>query len=143
MARQVFVLEEISAILLATGAPKRVIEAFESRAKTIIEMRPEKGVQTVSADEEVDDITVASGFGSKSRVGFVELTLNNLRTQMESKKAREVGLMLIEAAEAASSDEIFVKLLEKLGVTNSQAHGEILVDLREIRQGTRGISYPH
>jgi len=143
MARQVFVLEEISAILLSVGAPKRVIEAFETRAKMVIENRPERGVQTTSADEEVDDITVASGFGGKSRVGFVELTLNNLRTQMESKKAREVGLMLIEAAEEASSDEIFVKLLEKLGVTAPEAHGHILIDLREIRQGTRGISYPH
>ena len=133
MARKVLEFEEVGAILKAISAPNRIIDQFRAHAETVAGMRREK---------EFDNITVASGFGRESRVGFVEFTLDELRTQMDAKKAREVGLMLIEAAEAAASDEIFVKLLERLGIDNSDAHGRILIDLREIRQGTRGTSWP-
>ena len=133
MARKVLVFEEVIAILKAISAPSRIIERFSAQADTIAGLKPEKAV---------DEVTVASGFGQKSRVGFVEFTVNDTRTQMDAKKAREIGLMLIEAAEAAASDEIFVKLLERLGIDNPEAHGRILVDLREIRQGTRGTSWP-
>jgi hypothetical protein len=57
------------------------------------------------------------------------------------KKAREVGLMLLEAAEAAMSDEIMVKLLEQVGLP-PEARTGMLLHLREIRQGTRGTSWP-
>jgi len=133
LARKVLVFEEVIAILKAISAPSRIIERFSAQADTIAGLKPEKAV---------DEVTVASGFGQKSRVGFVEFTVNDTRTQMDAKKAREIGLMLIEAAEAAASDEIFVKLLERLGIDNPEAHGRILVDLREIRQGTRGTSWP-
>ena len=49
--------------------------------------------------------------------------------------------MLLEAAEAATSDEIFVTMLEKIGIDTERA-GHVLIDLREIRQGTRGTSWP-
>jgi hypothetical protein len=74
----------------------------------------------------------------------VELTLDEVRSQMEPKKAREIGMMLIEAAEAATSDEIFLKLLtEKIGLNlDDHARGAFLLDLREIRQGSRDIQRP-
>jgi hypothetical protein len=93
--------------------------------------------------KELDNVTVASGYGTKSKRGFVELTIDETLTQMDATKAREVGLMLLEAAEAATSDEVFVQLLVKLGVPNDpQMTGQVLLDLRELRQGTRGTSYP-
>jgi hypothetical protein len=133
MARRVLVIEEVISILKTISAPNRIVEAFKTQAENVTELKKEK---------EYDEVTVASGFGQKSRVGFVELTVNDTRTQMEAKKAREIGLMMIEAAEAAESDQIFIKLLESLGLNNPEAHGRILVDLREIRQGTRGVSFP-
>lgn len=133
MARKVLVIEEVLGMLKAISAPTRIIEQFRKHAETVLDKKQEKGD---------DNVTVASGFGMASRQGFVELTLNDQRSQMDAKKAREIGLMLIEAAEAAASDEIFISLLERIGIKDHEAHGRLLLDLREIRQGTRGVSYP-
>lgn len=133
MARKVLALEEVLAMLKVVGSPNRVIEAFRIQAESVLGKKPEKGD---------DAVTVSSGFGQTSRVGFVELTLNETRSQMDAKKAREIGLMLIEAAEAAASDEIFVKLLERIGLESVETHGRILLELRELRQGTRGVAWP-
>jgi hypothetical protein len=132
MARQVFVLDEVVALLKSSGAPNRVIDAFRNHAEFIASKRNEK---------DIDEVQVGSSFGSVTRRGLVEFTLNDQRSQMEPAKAREVGLMLLEAAEAATSDEIFVTLLEKIGI-GIEAAGAALIDLREIRQGTRGTSWP-
>lgn len=133
MARQVLVLDEILAMLRVVGAPPKLIEKFQVQAEAVIGKKPEKGDEA---------ITVSSGFGQTSERGFVELTLNDMRSQLPPAKAREVGLMLIEAAEAAMSDEMFVKLLEQLGLDSPEHRGRILIELREIRQGTRDISWP-
>jgi len=134
MARQLLVLEEVLAWLKASGAPNRVIEAFRNYAETALEHR-EKSEKTV------DEVTVASGYGQNTRQGFVEFTLNDQRSQMDTKKAREIGLMFLEAAEAAESDELFVKLLERTGL-DTEAAGRMLIELRNIRHGTRGVSWP-
>jgi hypothetical protein len=134
MARQLLVLEEVLAMLQVAGVPARHITAFQAQADAVLRKRPRK---------ELDNVTVASGYGTKSKRGFVELTIDETLTQMDATKAREVGLMLREAAEAATSDEVFVQLLVKLGVPNDpQMTGQVLLDLRELRQGTRGTSYP-
>jgi hypothetical protein len=134
MARKVFVLEEILAMLGVIGASKQTIANFQKQAEFVADKRPGK---------EYDDITVSSGFGQATQRGFVEFTLNDQLSQMDVKKAREVGYMLIEAAEAATSDEMFVRLLkDKVGLNDPDAVSRFLVELREIRQGTRGISRP-
>jgi hypothetical protein len=144
MAKQLLVLEEVEAILRANSTPNRVIEAFRTQATKILAMRNERETEATTDEEpdRVDRITVSSSYGHRTQKGYVEFTLNELRTQMEPKKAREVGLMLLEAAEAATSDEIFVTLLkEKVGIDTERA-GMVLIDLRELRQGTREISWP-
>jgi hypothetical protein len=133
MARHVYVLEEILAILQSIGAAKGTIENFRRQAEAITAHK---------AARELDDVVVSSGFGVKSQRGTVDLTINDQNSQMGAKKAREIGLMLIEAAEAATSDEIVVTLLKRIGITEPDRLGHILVDLREIRQGTRGIARP-
>lgn len=133
MARKLLVLEEVLAMLQVVGVPDKHITKFRDQAEGVLGKKPLK---------EVDEITVSSGHGQKSQKGFVELTLNDLRSQMEASKAREVGLMLIEAAEAAQSDEIFLKLLKQIGISDLERQGRILLDLRELRQGTRGVSFP-
>ena len=132
MARKTFVLEEVIAMLKVSGAPNRVIDAFQKQAEFVAAKRNQK---------ELDEVTVASGFGHASRRGHVEFTLNDQLSQMDAQKAREVGLMLLEAAEAATSDEIVVTLLEEIGI-DTEGAGRLLIKLREIRQGTRGVSWP-
>jgi len=133
MARQLLVLEEVIGMLQSISAPTRVIDAFRKQAEFVLEKRPRS---------ELDNVTVASGFGQATQQGFVELTLNDQLSQFEPKKAREIGLMLIEAAEAASSDEMIMKLLDRVGIENVEARGNMLIELREIRQGTRGTARP-
>lgn len=133
MARGLLAVEEVVGMLQVVGVPQRHIDAFQRQAEFAIGKKPEK---------EVDEVTVSSGRGQKSERGFVELTVNTTRTQMDARKAREIGLMLIESAEAAVSDEIFLKLLAKVGLTDIHTQGQILLDLRELRQGTRGLSFP-
>ena len=131
-------------MLRATGAPNRVVEAFKTQATMVLGKRNEREAEVGTDEEpdEIDRITVSSSYGHKTHKGYVEFTLNELRTQMEPKKAREVGLFLLEAAEAATSDEIFVELLHtKVGIDRERA-GMVLIDLRELRQGTREISWP-
>jgi hypothetical protein len=133
MSRQLLVLEEVLAILDAVQVPAKHIAAFKAQAEAVVAKKPRKSF---------DDVTVSSGFGQKSQRGFVELTIDDTLTQMDAKKAQEVGLMLLQASEAAQSDEIFVKLLDKFGITDPQKRGMLLLDLREMRQGTRGTSLP-
>lgn len=134
MAKQLLVLEEVLAMLKTTGAPNRVIEKFREHVETVLGIKPSKTTD--------DNVQVASGYGALTQRGFVEFTLNEQRTQMEPKKAREIALMLLEASEAAMSDEIFVALLtDKLGIDPERA-GMVLLDLREIRQGSRSTVYP-
>lgn len=139
MARTLLVLEEVVAMLEVVGVSPPLREKFERQARMALQHK----ARGHAPDDPTDAITVSSGFGQKSRVGFVELTLNEQLTQMPAPKAREVGHMLLEAAEAATSDELFVKLLEQIGVKdNPEMQGRILLELRELRQGTRGVSWP-
>jgi len=141
MARQVFTIEEISAMLKATSAPTRVIDKFCEQARFVTTHKQER--ETTTGEDDVDRITVSSSFGQKTQRGLVEFTLNAERTQMDVRKAREVGLMLIECAEAATSDEMFVTFVrQKFNLNDPQAIGMLLLDLREIRQGTREIAWP-
>jgi hypothetical protein len=135
MSKQLLVLEEVIAMLETIKASKQTIENFRRQAEGVLAKRPSRGH---------DEVTVSSGYGRTSQRGFVELTLDEVRSQMEPKKAREIGLMLIEASEAAMSDEVFIKLLtDRIGLDlDDNARGAFLLDLRELRQGTRETSRP-
>ena len=133
MSRPLLVLEEVIAMLETIDVPEKHIERFRKQAEFVLSHKSRR---------EVDEFTITSGFGHTSKRGHVELTFNEQLTQMDVKKAREIGLMLLEAAEAAQSDEIMVKLLvEEVGLP-PEAAGLTLLKLREIRQGTRGTSWP-
>jgi hypothetical protein len=138
MSRSLLVLEEVIAMLQTVGATSRVVERFREQAELAL-----RGKGRANApDDGTDAITVSSGFGQKSQQGFVELTLNEQLTQMDVAKAREVGLMLLQAAEAATSDAMFIALLGQMGVTDAEVRGRILLELRAIRQGTRDVQWP-
>ena len=133
MARTVMTLEEAVAFLNVVGVSAALVEKFTAQANAVYGKKDTRGY---------DAVTVTSGFGQTTRVGFVELQVNDQRTQMDVKKAREIGLMLIQAAEAAASDQMFVELLQQMGLEDNTQVGAVLLELRAIRQGTRDISWP-
>ena len=134
MAVTLIAIPEVVAILELVGIKKADVERVRAKLDTLVKHKPQHG--------DTDSVTVSSGYGRNSERGFVELTLNDQRSQMEPAKAREIGLMLIESAEAAISDQCVIELLKRVGITSDDARGRILIDLREIRQGTRGIAWP-
>jgi hypothetical protein len=89
----------------------------------------------------------ASLIAARTKTGAVELTLRRpgeppYVLQMDLAAARSIAANLAGAIEAAISDEIFYKLLtERLGLEPAAA-GVALLDLRELRQGSRGTVYP-
>jgi hypothetical protein len=134
MAEQLFVLPEVLAMMQVVDIAPAKIAAFKRQAEAVAEKRPTTGH---------DNVSVASGYGSASQKGFVELTINDQRTQMEIKKAIEIAVMIIDAAGAAATDAALMRLLrERVGITDTERLGRILLDLREMRQGSRDIVRP-
>lgn len=93
------------------------------------------------------NIEWASIIASRTKRGAVEMTLKRpdhppYVLQMDLDAARSVSANLAGAIEAAISDEIFFRLLtERMGLPD-QAAAAALLDLRELRQGSRGTVYP-
>jgi hypothetical protein len=135
MAKHLVGLDEVLAMMKAADISPAKVAAFKRQAEAVFAHRDTKGY---------DDVFVTSGFGTHTRKGFVELTINEQRMQMEVKKAQEIGIMLIECATAAAGDEAFVRfMLDKVGIEDDpEKIGRMLLDLREQRQGTRDGSRP-
>lgn len=87
-------------------------------------------------------LTVASILSARTKEGLVELTVDGHAVQMELAKAREVRGMLDGAIEAAVSDELLFKFLTTRIGLSEQAAAAALLDLRELRQGSRGVVFP-
>ena len=89
----------------------------------------------------------ASLVASRTKTGAVEMTLRRpgeppYVLQMDLDAARSVAANLAGAIEAAISDQIVYTLLtERIGLEPASA-GRLLLELREIRQGSRGTVYP-
>lgn len=87
-------------------------------------------------------IELASILSARTKEGVVELTVDGHMVQMDLPKAREVRGMLDGAIEAAVSDELIYKFLtsEKIGLLEDAAAAALL-DLRELRQGSRSVVF--
>lgn len=79
-------------------------------------------------------LEAASGVSAFTGEGFVLLTWGTNSGQMTPDEARQLGLHIIEAADAAVADAIVVHLLKGIGVTNDSAAG-FLRDIRDHRRG--------
>lgn len=138
--KQLLVLDEALVMLEVVGVSSALREKFRAQAVASLKFKARGHVEAADGS---DAVTVSSGFGQKSQRGFVELTINEAMTQMDPAKAREIGLMLLQGAEAAVSDEIFMSLMrDRVGITDAERLGRILLDLRELRHGTRGVQWP-
>lgn len=83
-------------MLEVIGASKGTIANFRRQAEGVLEKRPTRGF---------DEVSVSSGHGAKTERGFVELTVDEVRTQMAPAKAKEIGLMLVRRIDRATHRE--------------------------------------
>ena len=90
----------------------------------------------------VHRIEIGSILSSRTLVGAVELTINGDKIQMDLAKAREVRGMLDGAIEAAVTDEIVFRFMTTRVGMDPAAAAALLLELRELRQGTRETSWP-
>jgi len=90
-----------------------------------------------------DHIEIASILSTRTKQGMVEVHLNGESTQFDIAKAREVRDMLQGAIEAAITDTILYQFMkEKVGITEENRLAQILLDFRELRQGSKSVVYP-
>lgn len=126
---------EIKARLLKAGDDRGVVDdAIDMHGIAIrpIGKKPDGAV----------DIELGSLLSHRTGNGMVELSVNGERIQMDLDKAREVLAMLSSAIEAAITDQIVFAFLKKqLDFRDDQA-AAALMDLREMRQGTRDVVRP-
>ena len=88
------------------------------------------------------DVTVSTLLSSRDRTGRIDFSLNGELTQMDLDKAREIVGMLQQAIEAAMTDQMLFQFLTERIKLSPEAAAAALLDFRELRQGTRGTSYP-
>lgn len=92
-------------------------------------------------DKEVN-VAFSTIMGRDTQQGMVEMSLNDEITQMDLDKARLVHRMLGEAIEAAVSDWMIYRFFtEKVGFDQEKASA-VLMDFRELRQGSKEIINP-
>jgi hypothetical protein len=98
------------------------------------------------------DIQIASILSHRTKLGMVELQITEvnedgfpaqqIKTQFDIRKAREIRDMLSESIEAAISDTIIYKFMhERVGLDEERA-SMALLDFRQLRQGSKGTVYP-
>lgn len=129
--RPLMVLEEALAALQMVGASEKLRTDFAERIQRILDAR-------CTASDAESRVETASGYGHHTKRGHVILQIDMVEYKWSVAEARRIAGMLQEAAEAAVSDEIVMTLLrDRFGLDASKL-GLVLLDLRQIRQGTRG-----
>lgn len=92
------------------------------------------------SDPKDDDVRIyVMGFiAAKTLAPAVEIQVGEIKTQVSAEKAREIGLMILTASEAAMSDAFLIKFfLEKTGAPLDKTMGIVLQDFRAFRDEQR------
>ena len=66
-------------------------------------------------------ISVESLSGTQHQRGLVRITIGKANTLMSPTKAREIAVYLLEAAEAAETDEAMIRFCDSMGLAEPQA----------------------
>lgn len=83
--------------------------------------------------EEDGTIWMESGISVFDRQPFVALYWGDERCQMSPAEVRAHALRLLETAEAAESDALLYRVLDRLGLTEDERHWPIFI--MEMRRG--------
>jgi hypothetical protein len=85
----------------------------------------------------IQNIAFSTILSQRTKMGMIEFSFNDDMSQWDLDKAREIHKMLGEAIEAAVSDTlIYHFMVEKVGLDEQRA-AQMLLDFRELRQGSR------
>lgn len=85
---------------------------------------------------------VASILSHRTKQGMVEFVLNGEKTQWDVAKAREIIAMIQQATEAAITDTLIYQFMrERIGMDEDKA-ARVLLDFRDLRQGSKSVVYP-
>lgn len=89
--------------------------------------------------EKTIPVLIESIFGAKTKKGLVRLQIGEFSITLEPHKSREIGIMLIEASEAAITDHFLSEWLKNIGVPESEIVNAIQ-DFRKFREHLRIVS---
>ncbi len=98
-------------------------------------------------DENLVEILIETILSNRTKEGMVNFTLKKddeeIVTQWDIQKAKQIRDMLSEAIEAAISDAMIYKFMrERVGLDDERA-SMVIHDLREVRQGQRRTMGDH
>lgn len=87
-----------------------------------------------------DDSTfhAESIYGAKTKQGIVQIVWGEFKTQCSILEAKKIAYIILEAAEAASTDQALIRFFEKLNFP-MEALGALLQEMRKMR----GQQDPH
>jgi hypothetical protein len=71
-------------------------------------------------------------YGASTRRGLVEVTLGGEQQLVTPAKAREMAAFLVEAATSAEGDEVLMRVLDRVGMSQ-QRSAQILMAMRQER----------
>ena len=84
-----------------------------------------------------DNIAFSTILSQRTKMGMIEFSFNEEMSQWDLDKAREIHQMLGQAIEAAVSDTLLYQFFtQKIGFDDEKA-SRVLLDFRELRQGSR------
>lgn len=86
-------------------------------------------------------VEIGSILSARTNEGRVEIKIGSQALQLSIPKAREISDILSGAIEAAISDQCVWAALRDMGVS-AEGVGAVLLEMRERRQGSKGVVYP-
>jgi len=87
------------------------------------------------------NIRVSSGFGSNTREPFVQIDMDYPKEhplQIHPDEARDLAMNLLQAADAADSDEFIFLFFSKIMGGSDNAGAKSLIEFRKFRDERRG-----
>lgn len=143
------------AVLEVPGVVFAAIKALLLRAEYEQAIHPAQGpgdselldlhgiaLQAIANSKSAGMVEIGTIISSQTGRGRVEVAIGGELAQWDIGDAKKVHAMLGEAIEAAISDELIMKFLtQKVGIDQDKA-ARLLVDFRELRQGSKETVNP-
>lgn len=82
--------------------------------------------------KDLNNVYIGSIYGAKTKQGLIEIKIDDFHQQWTILDAKKIAYMILEACEAASTDEVLIEFFKKMGFPQEQL-GQMLFLLREHR----------
>jgi hypothetical protein len=125
---------EISAKLRELGYDQAAV--VEQDGRPVIRLNG-VAVSPTRTEEYETTLWARSIFGAATRQGLVEIEIKGAEVTCSPTEARAFAYSLLEAAEAAETDELVVSWLRAAVGADDHAAAQVLLDFREAREAKR------